>query len=249
MTHRLTYNPHLHTSQMFEVMVEALTRDPAVLPTFDFVPPADQPFPVFRARPNERAEIDALLQRENPQLGDAPLILLNPNASDLLPLRRWPPSRYVEIARKLLERYPDLFVGFTGAPAEAEAINRLARRCRVRSSNRPGRKDHAPPAAGALHAQCHAGHERQRPGAFRLHDTDPRRHLVRTGDARALRGALGRTRACVGRESPAARASTPPTTVNRFARIIFACRPSPLGRSSKKYAHLRFTLILSRLAK
>jgi len=32
MTHRLLYNPHLHTSQMFEAMVEALTRDPAVLP-------------------------------------------------------------------------------------------------------------------------------------------------------------------------------------------------------------------------
>ena len=126
MTHRLIYNPHLHTSQMFEAMVEALTRDPAILPTFDFTPPAGQNFPVFRARPNERAEVEALLQRENPHLGAAPLILLNPNASDLLPLRRWPMERYVEIARKLLERYPDLFVGFTGAPAETEAINRLA---------------------------------------------------------------------------------------------------------------------------
>jgi ADP-heptose:LPS heptosyltransferase len=125
MTHRLIYNPHIHTSQMFEVMVEALTRDPAALPTFEFIPPADQHFPVFRAHPNERAEVDALLQRENPRLGDAPLILLNPNASDLLPLRRWPLPRYVELARKLLERYPDLFVAFTGAPAEAEAINRL----------------------------------------------------------------------------------------------------------------------------
>src|SRR5256714_15425263 len=42
-THRLLYNPHLHTSQMFEAMVEALTRDPSVLPTFDFKPSASQP--------------------------------------------------------------------------------------------------------------------------------------------------------------------------------------------------------------
>src|SRR6266436_3998823 len=42
MTHRLLYNPHLHTSQMFEAMVEALTRDPALLPTFDFTPSANQ---------------------------------------------------------------------------------------------------------------------------------------------------------------------------------------------------------------
>ena len=48
MTHRLLYNPHLHTSQMFEAMVEALTRDPAVLPTFDFTPSANQPLARFR---------------------------------------------------------------------------------------------------------------------------------------------------------------------------------------------------------
>jgi ADP-heptose:LPS heptosyltransferase len=126
MTHRLLYNPHLHTSQMFEAMVEALTRDPAVLPTFDFTPSADQPLARFRASLSEVAEINALLQRENPRVGSAPLILLNPNASDLLPLRRWPPLRYVELARRLLERYPELFIGFTGAPAEAVPNKQLA---------------------------------------------------------------------------------------------------------------------------
>src|SRR5467141_854318 len=126
MTHRLLYNPHLHTSQMFEVMVEALTRDPAVLPTFNFTPAANQPLARFRPSLSEVAEINALLLHENPGIGSAPLILLNPNASDLLPLRRWPPLRYVELARRLLERYPDLFIAFTGAPAEATANNRLA---------------------------------------------------------------------------------------------------------------------------
>src|SRR6267378_3043318 len=126
MTHRLLYNPHLHTSQMFEAMVEALTRDPSVLPTFDFRPSANQPLAKFRPSQSEVAEIDALLRRENPRIGSAPLVLLNPNASDLLPLRRWPPLRYVELARRLLERYPELFIGFTGAPAEAGPNNQLA---------------------------------------------------------------------------------------------------------------------------
>jgi ADP-heptose:LPS heptosyltransferase len=126
MTHRLLYNPHLHTSQMFEAMVEALTRDPAVLPTFDFTPSANQPLARFRPSLSEVAEMNVLLERENPRIGSAPLILFNPNASDLLPLRRWPPLRYVELARRLLERYPDLFIGFTGAPTEAAPNNRLA---------------------------------------------------------------------------------------------------------------------------
>ncbi|PYL72874.1 MAG: glycosyltransferase family 9 protein [Verrucomicrobia bacterium] len=126
MTHRLLYNPHLHTSQMFEAMVEALSRDPAVLPTFNFTPSANQQLARFRPSPSEVDEINTLLQRENPRIGSAPLILLNPNASDLLPLRRWPPLRYVELARRLLERYPESFVVFTGAPAEAAPNNQLA---------------------------------------------------------------------------------------------------------------------------
>jgi ADP-heptose:LPS heptosyltransferase len=126
MTHRLLYNSHLHTSEMFEAMVAALTRDPAMLPTFDFTPPPNQPLARFRPSPSEVAEIKGLLERENPGFGSAPLILLNPNASDLLPLRRWPAPRYVELARRLLERYPELFIGFTGARSEAAANNQLA---------------------------------------------------------------------------------------------------------------------------
>jgi ADP-heptose:LPS heptosyltransferase len=126
MTHRLLYNPHLHTSQMFEAMVEALTRDPSVLPTFDFTPSVKQPLARFRPSLSEVAEINTLLQRENPRIGSAPLILLNPNASDLLPLRRWPPLCYVQLARRLLERYPEVFIAFTGAPAEAAPNNQLA---------------------------------------------------------------------------------------------------------------------------
>jgi len=126
MTHRVLYNSHLHTSEMFEVMVEALTRDPAVLPTFDFTPYSNEPLPKFRPSTDEIAEMEALLRRENPRMDSAPLILLNPNASDLLPLRRWPAPNYVELARRLLECYPDLFIGFIGSPAEAVPNNRLA---------------------------------------------------------------------------------------------------------------------------
>jgi ADP-heptose:LPS heptosyltransferase len=126
MTHRLLYNPHLHTSQMFDAMVEALTRNPETLPTFDFKPPATYTFPKFSPGPTETAELKSLLQREDANLGSAPLLLLNPNAGDLLPLRRWPASRYVELTRRLLTAYPELFIGFTGAPTEADSVNRLA---------------------------------------------------------------------------------------------------------------------------
>ncbi|HEY2625127.1 MAG TPA: hypothetical protein VGI41_00090, partial [Candidatus Udaeobacter sp.] len=58
--------------------------DPAVLPTLDFKPSSNQSLPKFRPSLSEVREINALLQRENPRIGSAPLILLNPNASSLL---------------------------------------------------------------------------------------------------------------------------------------------------------------------
>jgi ADP-heptose:LPS heptosyltransferase len=126
MTHRLIYNPHLHTSQTFLTLVEALLCDPAVLPTFGAVPDAApiQP-PTFAADPDERAEVEKILRRETG--GCPPLILLNANASDLLPLRRWPAERYVELARRLVAKYPEVFIGFTGAANESAAVAGLVR--------------------------------------------------------------------------------------------------------------------------
>jgi ADP-heptose:LPS heptosyltransferase len=126
MTHRLIYNPHLHTSQTFFTLIEALLCDPAVLPTFNLVAPEspEQP-PQFAPGSNEIATVGEIIQREAG--GRPPLILLNPNASDLVPLRRWPIERYVDLARRLLLKYPEVVVAFTGAPNEAEAAAELVR--------------------------------------------------------------------------------------------------------------------------
>ncbi len=120
MTHPLLYNPHLHTAQTFLTLVEAVLRDPATLPTFDFFPPASMAeAPPFAPAPGELAQVKDMLRQA---AGDCPaLVLLNPNSGDLLPLRRWPATRYVELSRRLLDQYPEACVAFTGAPDEAPA--------------------------------------------------------------------------------------------------------------------------------
>ncbi|MDR0351968.1 MAG: glycosyltransferase family 9 protein [Opitutaceae bacterium] len=55
------------------------------------------------------------------------LILLNANASDLMPLRKWEQLNYVELARRLLDTFPDACIGFTGGPAEAAKTEGLVR--------------------------------------------------------------------------------------------------------------------------
>jgi ADP-heptose:LPS heptosyltransferase len=127
MTHRLLYNPHLHTSNTFQTLVEALRYDPAELPTCSLsLATANGEAPPFVPNPAELEQVKDLVRRETGGL--RPLILLNPNASDLLPLRRWPIDRYVELAKRLIEKYPDAWIGFTGAPGESAAAEALARR-------------------------------------------------------------------------------------------------------------------------
>lgn len=66
-----------------------------------------------------------LTRRLGEQSAAAPLMLLNPNAGDLLPQRRWPEGRFVELAQRLLAADPLLCIGFIGAGAEAPAVSAL----------------------------------------------------------------------------------------------------------------------------
>ena len=127
MTHRLLYNPYLHTSQSFQLLVEALEQDPEKLPTYyGPVPASDATSPQLASSQAGQEDVRAILKRESGVSGEVPIILLNPNASDLLPLRKWPEDRYVELARRFLEHFPEVLVVMTGAPDEADAIGRVA---------------------------------------------------------------------------------------------------------------------------
>jgi ADP-heptose:LPS heptosyltransferase len=122
-THRLRFNPYLHTAQTFSMLVEALTVPGERLPTFDLEPVlAEDVPPPFCASPSEVEQARALLQEVSRNAGCQPLILLNPNCSDLLPLRRWPTERYVKLARRLIDSYPEVRIGMTGGPTEGPAI-------------------------------------------------------------------------------------------------------------------------------
>ncbi len=128
MTHRLLYNPYLHTAQTFRTMVDALSQPGRSLPTFGEPPPVlDDQLPEFRPRPGEHDEVRAIVQQQGGWKEWRPLILLNPNASDLLPLRRWPNNRYLELASRLLARFSEIAIAFTGTSAETLAAEQMVR--------------------------------------------------------------------------------------------------------------------------
>ena len=126
MTHRLSFNAYLHTSQTFKILLDSINRDYRELPTFGGpLPKLEAELPQFRATAREMAEVRSFLRRE---LRGQPIyrfVLLNANASDLMPLRRWENKRYVELAQRFLRARPDAAVIFTGAPAEADKVAEL----------------------------------------------------------------------------------------------------------------------------
>ncbi len=129
MTHRVRYNPHMHTTQTFASLVSALDVSPDSFPTFDLQPEAaDDALPFFTAEPVEIREMEERLASFTGQADTPPLILMNANASDLIPLRRWSSESYVELAQRLLARFPEIHVAFTGAKNEAEKARGLVAR-------------------------------------------------------------------------------------------------------------------------
>jgi ADP-heptose:LPS heptosyltransferase len=128
LTHRLQWNPYLHTSAAYYVLVEALLDDPAECPMLKRPAPVLNPAPPrFAPSETEVAEVRAIVQRSAGRSVDGPLVILNPNACPLLPLRTGPQDRYSALARRVLQDAPDVFVAFSGAPSERQAAEELVR--------------------------------------------------------------------------------------------------------------------------
>jgi ADP-heptose:LPS heptosyltransferase len=53
------------------------------------------------------------------------IVLINPNASDLLPQRRWLPEHFVRVSKEILKNYEDVLIIATGAPSETEYVQKI----------------------------------------------------------------------------------------------------------------------------
>jgi ADP-heptose:LPS heptosyltransferase len=128
LTHRVQWNPYYHTAAAYYVLVEALLADPRDTPLLKRpAPRLDWAPPPLEFTEFERERAKAILREATGREIDGPVVLLNPNASDLMPLRRWPNERFVELAARLLAADPRVLVGFTGAPSEQEPVEALVR--------------------------------------------------------------------------------------------------------------------------
>ena len=127
MTHRVQYNPYLHTAAAYYLLVEALSADPAEIPLMKTpVPQIDYAAPRFVPADEEVERVQSILSRVAGCEVSRPIVLLNPNASDMLPLRRWPTERFVELGQRILTEHPRATIAITGAPSEQMVGQKIA---------------------------------------------------------------------------------------------------------------------------
>lgn len=143
LTHRVAYNPHQHIARNFIALVNAsLAENPETPYSKTRIEDDEIVLRTVEIPENEKQQMREKIHAEFPQFDAAQqrVVLINPNASELLPQRRWMPDRYVELAQRILDRFPDVLLLLTGAPSERDEADDLRRRInRDRCVNFAGR--------------------------------------------------------------------------------------------------------------
>jgi ADP-heptose:LPS heptosyltransferase len=126
MTHRIQYNSYIHVSEFYFSLVEASLQDPSEVPMMKMqLSPTQkeikQILSFFSPTDSERKTIQEKINIAF-GTGSKKIYILNPNAGDLLPLRKWDKQNFITLGKKILSEQPNACVIISGAPAEhAEA--------------------------------------------------------------------------------------------------------------------------------
>lgn len=118
-THKVVFNPHVHIAHNLLNLINAVSSSREDVPlTKKPIEEKDIVIPKVKISENAKKRILEKLKEENKDIANAKKrILLNPNASDIVPVRRWPVESNIEIAKLLLE-HEGLYIVITGTKSE-----------------------------------------------------------------------------------------------------------------------------------
>lgn len=127
LTHKVAYNAHLHIAKNFVALVNAALANNPELP-FSKQVVTDAEIQLARAEVDATAiiKMHQLIKNKYPSYDQQEhrIVLINPNASDLLPQRRWMEERFIEVMRDILTDN-QILVLITGAANEHPAAEQL----------------------------------------------------------------------------------------------------------------------------
>jgi len=125
-THNVMYNHYYHMSQNFMALVKSLenTETPMLKQAID---KKEIKTPKLVTERKYKETIIKKLQSLNPSINEKKkIILFNPGASKLLPLREWPLQYYKELAIKILED-KNSFIVITGLVGDKEYAQEICK--------------------------------------------------------------------------------------------------------------------------
>jgi ADP-heptose:LPS heptosyltransferase len=122
-THKIHYNPYVHVSQYYLMLVKALDEKPVHEPLLKKAISSYQT-QLPRVKISKEVENSLIRKINLPDEFDK-LIVLNPNASDMLPLRKWDSDNFKTITLQLRDSFPRAVIVFTGVLEEKNKIDEL----------------------------------------------------------------------------------------------------------------------------
>jgi ADP-heptose:LPS heptosyltransferase len=128
LSHKVAYNPHIHIAKNFIALINALLSSKEEIPYSKTLIGDEE---ISLAKVNIVSEQKKTIQdivinctsEFNPEKNK--IILINPNASELLIQRRWPQPNYERLIKMILDKCSCAVVLITGDPREREEAQRL----------------------------------------------------------------------------------------------------------------------------
>ena len=132
LTRKVHYNPHIHITKNFLSLIHAAFAKEIEVP-FSKVHISDDEVKLEQAviNPDVLKKVLARIEKKAAEAGipftygKNRIILINPNASDLLPQRRWSQQRFSELIQAVNQCYPDDLILITGSPAEFVYVDKV----------------------------------------------------------------------------------------------------------------------------
>jgi len=120
LTHRVMYSPHVHTSVAFMALIRTLFEKREDEPHYrGRIDPKDLILPKYTPSTDEVKSVRTKLEAADVKDGnDQAIILINPNSSDIFPLRKWPLDYFAQLCEKLLKELPSSWLVITGVASE-----------------------------------------------------------------------------------------------------------------------------------
>jgi ADP-heptose:LPS heptosyltransferase len=119
LTHRVLYSPHVHTSLAFISLVRSLLEEAGDEPYYrGHIGQNELTVPLYQPAVRDVKSVRQKLSLAGIDPDNGALVLINPNSSEIFPLRKWPLNYYAQLCSQLLVKIPQCVLVITGLSSE-----------------------------------------------------------------------------------------------------------------------------------